>query len=311
VPERGTGRRSAMAARPWHARGLQPARRWRLQPVRRQPGAARRAALQRARLDTGALRRWAPRLGSAEMQTHARLANTTRRSCAATTASATASTRSSSTPSYHALMAAAARGRPARHAVAPAAAAARTCRARGGFMLFTELRAVGPVPDLDDLCRHAGAARQRRRSTRLGARAHQPRLRPGAPALARQARRDHGHGHDREAGRLRRARQHHAGRARRHDAWGARYRSPATSGSSRRRCATPSWCWRRPPAACRAFFLPRVLPDGSRNALRIQRLKDKLGNKANASSEVEFDGAAPGWWATRGAACRRSWRWAR
>jgi putative acyl-CoA dehydrogenase len=31
-----------------------------------------------------------------------------------------------------------------------------------------------------------------------------------------------------------------------------------------------------------------VLPDGSRNAIRIQRLKDKLGNKANASSEVEF-----------------------
>ncbi len=39
------------------------------------------------------------------------------------------------------------------------------------------------------------------------------------------------------------------------------------------------------------FFLPRVLPDGSRNALQIQRLKDKLGNHANASSEVEFHGA--------------------
>lgn len=36
------------------------------------------------------------------------------------------------------------------------------------------------------------------------------------------------------------------------------------------------------------LFLPRVLPDGTRNAIRIQRLKDKLGNKANASSEVEF-----------------------
>ena len=36
------------------------------------------------------------------------------------------------------------------------------------------------------------------------------------------------------------------------------------------------------------LFLPRVLPDGSLNALFIQRLKDKLGNKANASSEVEF-----------------------
>lgn len=39
------------------------------------------------------------------------------------------------------------------------------------------------------------------------------------------------------------------------------------------------------------LFLPRVLPDGSLNAVRIQRLKDKLGNKANASSEVEFHGA--------------------
>lgn len=39
------------------------------------------------------------------------------------------------------------------------------------------------------------------------------------------------------------------------------------------------------------FFLPRVLPDGGLNAIRIQRLKDKLGNKANASSEVEFEDA--------------------
>lgn len=40
------------------------------------------------------------------------------------------------------------------------------------------------------------------------------------------------------------------------------------------------------------LFLPRVLPDGSMNRLFIQRLKDKLGNKANASSEVEFVGAS-------------------
>jgi putative acyl-CoA dehydrogenase len=39
------------------------------------------------------------------------------------------------------------------------------------------------------------------------------------------------------------------------------------------------------------FFLPRFLPDGSRNAVRLQRLKDKLGNRSNASCEVEFDGA--------------------
>ncbi len=38
------------------------------------------------------------------------------------------------------------------------------------------------------------------------------------------------------------------------------------------------------------FFVPRVLPDGTRNVFRIQRLKDKLGNRSNASSEIELDG---------------------
>jgi putative acyl-CoA dehydrogenase len=39
------------------------------------------------------------------------------------------------------------------------------------------------------------------------------------------------------------------------------------------------------------FSMPRILPDGTRNAFHIQRLKDKLGNHSNASSEVEFHGA--------------------
>jgi len=38
------------------------------------------------------------------------------------------------------------------------------------------------------------------------------------------------------------------------------------------------------------FAVPRILPDGTRNPFRLQRLKDKLGNRSNASSEVEFDG---------------------
>jgi len=40
------------------------------------------------------------------------------------------------------------------------------------------------------------------------------------------------------------------------------------------------------------FFLPRLLSDGSVNRMAVMRLKDKLGNHANASSEVEFDGAS-------------------
>ena len=39
------------------------------------------------------------------------------------------------------------------------------------------------------------------------------------------------------------------------------------------------------------FLLPRFLPDGTRNRFHLQRLKDKLGNRSNASSEVEFHGA--------------------
>jgi putative acyl-CoA dehydrogenase len=47
-------------------------------------------------------------------------------------------------------------------------------------------------------------------------------------------------------------------------------------------------------AGLSCFFLPRYLPDGSRNQIRVQRLKDKVGNRSNASSEVEFTGAY-GW----------------
>ncbi|CQH18748.1 isovaleryl CoA dehydrogenase [Yersinia enterocolitica] len=39
------------------------------------------------------------------------------------------------------------------------------------------------------------------------------------------------------------------------------------------------------------FFLPKILPDGTYNAIRLERLKEKLGNRSNASSEVEFDNA--------------------
>ena len=49
------------------------------------------------------------------------------------------------------------------------------------------------------------------------------------------------------------------------------------------------------PEGITCFALPRILPDGSRNAFHLQRLKDKLGNRSNASSEIELHGA----WAQR------------
>ncbi|MFD5156941.1 acyl-CoA dehydrogenase family protein [Streptomyces hawaiiensis] len=49
------------------------------------------------------------------------------------------------------------------------------------------------------------------------------------------------------------------------------------------------------PGGLTCFLVPRVLADGTRNVFRIQRLKDKLGNRSNASAEVEFEGT----WARR------------
>ncbi|RDG35066.1 acyl-CoA dehydrogenase family protein [Streptomyces corynorhini] len=45
----------------------------------------------------------------------------------------------------------------------------------------------------------------------------------------------------------------------------------------------------RAPGGLTCFLVPRVLADGTRNVFRLQRLKDKLGNRSNASAEVEFE----------------------
>ena len=68
-------------------------------------------------------------------------------------------------------------------------------------------------------------------------------------------------------------------------------RSPATNGSCRRRCAMPSGARPGQATGLTCYLMPRYRPDGSKNQIRFQRLKDKLGNKSNASSEVEFHGA--------------------
>ncbi|HEX4780360.1 MAG TPA: acyl-CoA dehydrogenase family protein, partial [Usitatibacter sp.] len=47
----------------------------------------------------------------------------------------------------------------------------------------------------------------------------------------------------------------------------------------------------RLPEGVTCFFVPRTLDDGTRNAIRLQRLKDKCGNRSNASSEIEYEGA--------------------
>ncbi|WP_262281895.1 isovaleryl-CoA dehydrogenase [Micromonospora sp. MA102] len=45
------------------------------------------------------------------------------------------------------------------------------------------------------------------------------------------------------------------------------------------------------PGGLTCFLVPRVLPDGTRNPMRLMRLKDKLGNRSNASAEIEYEHA--------------------
>jgi putative acyl-CoA dehydrogenase len=255
--------------------------------------------------DTQALARLGALAGRAPMQVHARLANTHAPELHTHDRFGRRIDEVEFHPSYHVLMAAAVEaglhGTPWASPLPPplgegggggarAAADAHILRA-AGFMLFTELEpsVLCPIsmtyavtPAL-----RGNAAVYGDWAPRLTSRSYDPRLVPwrdkagvtmGMGMTEKQG------GSDVRANTTRAEPQGS-------DAWGARY---AITGHK--------WFFSAP--MCDAFlvlaqtasglsclFLPRVLPDGSRNAIRIQRLKDKLGNKANASSEVEFEGA--------------------
>ncbi|NWG73814.1 MAG: acyl-CoA dehydrogenase family protein, partial [Rubrivivax sp.] len=78
------------------------------------------------------------------------------------------------------------------------------------------------------------------------------------------------------------------------DAWGERYRITGHKWFFSAPMCDAHLVLAQASGGLSCFFVPRILPDGSVNALRVQRLKDKLGNHANASSEVEFHDAL-GW----------------
>ncbi len=79
------------------------------------------------------------------------------------------------------------------------------------------------------------------------------------------------------------------------DAWGERYRITGHKWFMSAPMCDAFLVLAQTKSGLSCFFLPRWLPDGAgRNAMAIQRLKDKLGNQANASSEVEFQDAI-GW----------------
>jgi len=95
-----------------------------------------------------------------------------------------------------------------------------------------------------------------------------------------------------------------------HDAWGQRFRITGHKWFFSAPMCDAFLVLAQSPAGLSCFFLPRVLPDGTLNALYIQRLKDKLGNKAMPVPRWSSCRPPPGWWARRDVACRRSWRWA-
>ena len=129
-----------------------------------------------------------------------------------------------------------------------------------------------PLPGLDDVCRGAGARGRARRSPRAGSPSLASRdVRPGAAPDGRQARAHRRHGHDREAGRLRRARQHDHARS-------AVAGRPARGGDTYRLTGHKWFCsapmsdaflvLAQTEAGVDCFLVPRVLDDGTRNAIR-------------------------------------------
>lgn len=250
-------------------------------------------ALHAPALDPSALRDLGALAGRADMQAHARLANVFTPQLKSHSRTGHRIDQVEFHPSYHALMgvavAAGLHGSP----FAPESQAGGHAHLRraAGFMLFTELEpsVLCPVsmtyavtPALQ-----ANAAIYADWGPRITSRAYDPAMKvwrdkPGVTL---------GMGMTEKQGgsdvRANTTRAEPAGE----DGWGPRF---VVTGHK--------WFFSAP--MCDAFlilaqtrsglsclFLPRVLPDGSVNPVHIQRLKDKLGNKANASSEVEFHGA--------------------
>ncbi len=244
-------------------------------------------------LDTAPLRQLGRVVGSGEYQTHARLANVFTPQLKTHSRFGHRIDQVEFHPSYHALMEAAVGAGLHGSAFAAQEQASGTAHLRraAGFMLFTELEpsVLCPIsmtyavtPALQD-----NAAIYRDWAPQLTSRAYDPALKvwrdkPGVTMGMGMT--------EKQGGSDVRANTTRA-EADGSDAWGQRF---TVTGHK--------WFFSAP--MCDAFlilaqtksglsclFLPRVLPDGGINAIHIQRLKDKLGNKANASSEVEFHGA--------------------
>ncbi|RZT91424.1 isovaleryl-CoA dehydrogenase [Rivibacter subsaxonicus] len=224
--------------------------------------------------------------GSAEMQAHARLANTLTPQLKSHDRFGRRIDQVEFHPSYHALMQVACEA--GLHGAPWAEGAHAHLRRAAGFMLFTELEpsvlcpvsmsyAVAPAL-------RSNAAIHTDWSPGLSARAYDPKF----ALFSQKAGLTMGMGMTEKQGgsdvRANTTRAAFDG----DDAWGRRYRLVGHKWFFSAPMCDAFLVLAQTPAGLSCFFLPRVLPDGRTNGIRIQRLKDKLGNKANASSEVEF-----------------------
>ncbi|UUZ63637.1 isovaleryl-CoA dehydrogenase [Polaromonas sp. P1-6] len=238
-------------------------------------------------LDTFELTELGATLGSADMQTHARLANTHPPELHSHDRFGRRVDQVEFHPSYHELMklatSAGLHGTPwSGEGVSPHVARA------AGFMLFTELEpsilcpismTYAVTPAL-----RSNPAIYADWGPKLTSRAYDPALKPwqGKAGLTM------GMGMtEKQGGSDVRANTTQA-TADGSDAWGQRYRITGHKWFFSAPMCDAFLVLAQTQSGLSCFFLPRVLPDESLNAIRIQRLKDKLGNKANASSEVEF-----------------------
>ncbi|MCZ8251264.1 MAG: isovaleryl-CoA dehydrogenase [Hylemonella sp.] len=249
-------------------------------------------------LDTAALQQLGVALGTAEMQNHARLANVHTPQLHSHDRQGRRIDQVEFHPSYHVLMAAAVgaglHGTPWAESVAPTLGTGVSPHVQraAGFMLFTELEPSMLCP----ISMSYAATPALRRNTavyadwgpKLTSRDYDPVLKPWRDKAGVTM----GMGMtEKQGGSDVRANTTQA-QADGNDAWGARYRLTGHKWFFSAPMCDAFLVLAQAPAGLSCFFLPRVMPDGTLNALYIQRLKDKLGNKANASSEVEFVQAA-------------------
>jgi putative acyl-CoA dehydrogenase len=237
-------------------------------------------------LDGGALAALGAEAGSGEMQQHARLANLYTPRLHTHDRAGRRIDEVEFHPSYHALLGAALRHR--LHGSPWAAEGPSHVERAAGFMLFTELEpsvlcpvsmtyAVTPALRANPALQQAfgGLLASPRYDARFQLATAKTAITMGMGMTEKQG------GSDVRANTTRAERDGE-------DAWGERYRLTGHKWFMSAPMSDAFLVVAQTAAGPTCFFLPRWLPDGTLNAVRIQRLKDKLGNKANASSEVEF-----------------------